>query len=88
MKDRVSGEESSHFTNKLGEDVSIEIDDSLDNTAEQLSIALDGRANLAERLAALVHSDIKPNTDKGAIEELGTLEIDTDQLGIWIDPIG
>ncbi|XP_055677836.1 inositol polyphosphate 1-phosphatase [Lutzomyia longipalpis] len=85
MKDNIRGEESSTFTNTLGETITVEVCDSLEETANLLEKVLNGNKLVADLLAAEVHRDIK--TDEGqCIEDLGG-EIVACDVGIWVDPI-
>ncbi|GLV42094.1 Inositol polyphosphate 1-phosphatase [Carabus blaptoides fortunei] len=84
----IKGEENNIFTNVLGETIEISVQQTENETADLLKIVLDGNSHAARILAAEVHrtislSDI--NVGNNSIPE--DIHLDTDNLGIWIDPI-
>lgn len=85
IKEKIKGEESSQFTNILGDTITVEIFENLDDTAERLGNVLNGNEECGRLLAAEVHRDIVLDNS----EELPKDEISLDfnDLGIWIDPI-
>ncbi|EDV91366.1 inositol polyphosphate 1-phosphatase [Drosophila grimshawi] len=86
MRDSILGEESTHFTNKLGHQITIAIGVTEAETAECLESVLDGQKTAAEALAAEVHMRVSIDTKLTGIPELCE-QLDYSNLGIWIDPI-
>lgn len=85
----IKGEENNIFTNVLGETIEISVQQTENETADLLKIVLDGNSHAAGVLAAEVHRTISisdVNVGNSAIPE--DVNLDTDNLGIWIDPIG
>ena len=54
------GEETSEFTNTLGEKIKVQICATKEETSELLCRVLDGRKNAADLLAKEVHSPVPP----------------------------
>ena len=75
----------------LGESVQVRVCETQDDTSKLLNKVLDGRQGAADILAKLVHSDISPS-DVKIEESLAKVpdedDINVDDYGIWIDPIG
>lgn len=85
IKEKIKGEESSQFTNILGETITVQIFENLDETAERLCSVLNGNDECGRILAEEVHRDIiLDNSDELPKDEIS---LDFDDLGIWIDPI-
>ena len=100
----IQGEETSEFTNTLGEKIKVQICDTKEETSALLCRVLDGRKVAADLLAKEVHSSVPPWKDqseatnekscKNAVEDLVNvpdeegIEFKADDLAIWIDPIG
>lgn len=87
MRESILGEESTHFTNKLGQEITIAVGDTAVETAAGLEAVLDGHSKAAEALAAEVHRSVDYDTTLENIPELPE-SLDYSNLGIWIDPIG
>ncbi|GAB0092445.1 inositol polyphosphate 1-phosphatase [Sergentomyia squamirostris] len=85
LKENIRGEESSTFTNSLGETITVEVGDSLEETANLLEKVLYGNKLVADLLAGEVHRDITTE-DAAKIEGLD-VEISSADVGIWVDPI-
>lgn len=88
MKERINGEESNIFQNKLGETIEVQVLGNCNETAFLLEKVLDGDRRAAELLAIEVHRDLglkDINTNRNVPDESS---IDKGNLGIWIDPIG
>ncbi|XP_023175770.2 inositol polyphosphate 1-phosphatase [Drosophila hydei] len=86
MREAILGEESTHFTNKLGQKITIAVGDTEVETAKGLEAVLDGHRNAADALAAEVHRNVKYDTTLEDIPDLPQT-LDYSNLGIWIDPI-
>lgn len=85
IKEKIKGEETSQFTNILGETITVQIFENLDETAERLCNVLNGNDECGRILAAEVHRDIVlDNFDELPKDEIS---LDFDDMGIWIDPI-
>lgn len=63
IRDNVQGEETSTFTNGLGETIELEIFDEQSQTAESLLKVLDGDAVAADVLAEQVHKTVVVTED-------------------------
>ncbi|XP_035223300.1 inositol polyphosphate 1-phosphatase-like isoform X2 [Stegodyphus dumicola] len=83
VKSKIQGEEQNQFQNALGESILVELTDSPDDTVNLLYKVLDGRENVAKRLASVVHSSKAMDTK----EYSSSSTIPADTIGIWIDPI-
>lgn len=88
MKNSIKGEENNVFTNKLGETVVVEIKNNLDDTAELLQIVLNDDKQAAQLLAAEVHKTIFLDNIKIQGNPVGCGDLNLNNLGVWIDPIG
>lgn len=85
IKEKIKGEESSQFTNILGESITVQIFENLDETAERLCTILNGNDCVGRILAEEVHRDIVlDNSDELPND---AISLDFNDLGIWIDPI-
>ncbi|CAG5130796.1 unnamed protein product [Candidula unifasciata] len=85
MGSSIYGEESNKFTNVVGDTVVVEICDTCDQTQELLKTVLNGHDEAARLLAEAVHchlNNICLTTDADL-----SVDIDTSDCGIWIDPI-
>lgn len=85
LLNNVKGEESSTFTNSLGETVNVEVFDNQSDTSACLLKVLNGDCVAAELLAEEVHKTVDTNMD--SIPELPD-GLNYSNMGIWIDPIG
>lgn len=85
MLNNIKGEESSTFTNSLGETVNIEVFDDQSDTSACLLKVLNGDSVAAELLAEEVHKTVDTNMD--SIPELPD-GLNYSNMGIWVDPIG
>lgn len=81
----VHGEESAEFTNTLGENITVRVCETKEQTADLLAKVLDGNAEAASLLAAVVHSEVTAKIDEELIRKVPVLPLDN--IGIWIDPI-
>ncbi|CAL4091665.1 unnamed protein product, partial [Meganyctiphanes norvegica] len=81
----VHGEESAEFTNTLGENITVRVCETQEQTANLLAKVLDGNMEAASLLAAVVHSEVTAQIDEELIAKIPELPVDN--LGIWIDPI-
>lgn len=86
IKEKIKGEESSQFTNLLGETITVEIFENLDETAARLGLVLNGNDECGRLLAAEVHRDIILDSSDEQLPK-DDISLDFDDLGIWIDPI-
>ena len=91
MSDHIKGEESCIFVNGVGERVNITLTDNINDTTKLLNAAFDSqKPHLAERLTNVIYN----NDGKDIVisdehrDKLRGVVIDTNQLGLWIDPIG
>lgn len=58
----------------------------MEGTAQLFTKVLDGKQQVAQQLADLVHSEVTIATD--ASEAARELNLPVDNLAVWIDPIG
>lgn len=86
IKDHIKGEESSSFTNKLGETVNIEVGETSADTTNCLEKVLDCNRSAAEVLAEEVHKFVNYENQVGDIPDMPD-DLDYSDIGIWIDPI-
>lgn len=86
LQSNIKGEESSTFTNTLGESVCVKIGENETETASCLEKVLDGNKIAANVLASEVHKNIELSSHFDNIPELPN-DIDYLDIGIWIDPI-
>lgn len=63
IRDNIQGEETSTFTNGLGESIVLEIFDDPSQTAERLLKVLDGDSAAADLLAEQVHKNVTVAAD-------------------------
>ncbi|XP_030065806.1 inositol polyphosphate 1-phosphatase isoform X2 [Microcaecilia unicolor] len=84
LEHNISGEESNHFTNELGDVITVKVCPTEEETAALLNQVLNGKMVAAEVLARVVHQDI-PITDP--VLDAVKLEVPQSTLGIWVDPI-
>nr|XP_020448499.1 inositol polyphosphate 1-phosphatase [Monopterus albus]XP_020448500.1 inositol polyphosphate 1-phosphatase [Monopterus albus]XP_020448501.1 inositol polyphosphate 1-phosphatase [Monopterus albus]XP_020448502.1 inositol polyphosphate 1-phosphatase [Monopterus albus] len=80
----IHGEESNKFENGLGENVTVTVCDTEQQTAALLATVLDGDHIAAALLARAIHQN--PATIDASTEGL-TVPLSPSELGIWIDPI-
>ncbi|XP_078057308.1 inositol polyphosphate 1-phosphatase [Mustelus asterias] len=80
----IAGEESNKFENGLGETITVKVCKTEQGTAELLSKVLEGNLKAAGLLAKCIHEDV--HIDVPDLQKL-TIDIPTDTLGIWVDPI-
>lgn len=85
MLNNIRGEESSTFTNSVGETVNVEVFDDQSDTSACLLKVLNGDSVAAELLAEEVHKTV--NTNMESIPELPE-GLNYSNMGIWVDPIG
>jgi len=83
MKDNIRGEENNTFTNTLGQQVVVEVCQSLHQTASLLETVLDGNQTAAMLLAKAVHMELSDPPLR-----LGPLPLNAKNIGIWVDPLG
>ncbi|XP_032818641.2 inositol polyphosphate 1-phosphatase [Petromyzon marinus] len=81
----IYGEESNKFTNSLGETVYIEVRATPADTAELLTLVLDGNHQAARLLAEAVHSDSGLAPDP-RLKDIA-VKLEPEDLGVWVDPI-
>lgn len=87
----IRGEESSSFTNTLGETLRIRVCEDVQKTAKLLEQVLDGNRIAAKLLAENVHADTSA-LPEDIVKDLGQLpeksnSLPIEDFGIWIDPI-
>ncbi len=92
LAENIRGEESSSFTNTLGETLTVRVCESREDTARLLCQVLDNHRAAADLLSEQVHADTSKLADDLAADldrlpEQGQGLLDMDDLGIWIDPI-
>merc|ERR1711892_295400 len=87
LKGHIFGEESNKFTNKLGESVTLELDDDKEKTLEVLIKVLNGNNLAAGLLTEKVFENI--SIDEAKIDLSSVKEADTnlEDVALWIDPI-
>lgn len=85
----VRGEETNVFSNTLGKTVVVEVRPSCPETTELLSVVLDNDVETAQLLAIEIHREITlaEVPIDGTLDDCD-VDIDINDLGIWIDPIG
>nr|ACO14788.1 Inositol polyphosphate 1-phosphatase [Caligus clemensi] len=87
----VRGEENNEFMNKLGESITIQVQESEALTAKLLESVLDGHSTPAATLARLVHCkslEVEESVVKHIQEVIREeMEIDTKDISLWVDPI-
>lgn len=89
MVDNIKGEESNKFTNTIGESIHVKVKDTEQETCALLVNVLDGDVDAARILARTVHSSVLLDILSGDHKaRLSKVDFSTDNLGIWIDPIG
>ncbi|XP_041367669.1 inositol polyphosphate 1-phosphatase-like [Gigantopelta aegis] len=85
IESRIHGEESSIFTNTLGETVVVQLKNSVEETKTLLCDVLNGNSVAAGLLAEAVHSSISASM-KSTFRHV-TGEIPISDVCVWIDPI-
>lgn len=84
----MQGEETNVFSNTLGESVVVEVCSSSEETTKLLTKVMGDDVVAAKLLAAEVHKDIQLSDVPVTLEIPADFDINEDDLGIWIDPIG
>ena len=84
LEESILGEESNKFTNKLGNCLTVEVKDTMEETKELLVKVLDNNQIAASLLAQQVHAEVSldTNTLEGQSCECSLVD-----LAVWIDPI-
>lgn len=88
MAKLVEGEETNIFSNTLGESVVVRVCSTMEETTQLLTKVMGNDVVAAQLLAAEVHKDIQFSDVPNTLEIPINLDINMDDLGIWIDPIG
>lgn len=89
LADRVKGEENNIFQNTLEETITVKVGPTMNDTCKLLLKVLDNNREVAELLSNEVHSDVFMSHVPVVKNDLPTdLELDIDDIAIWIDPIG
>ncbi|XP_069111278.1 inositol polyphosphate 1-phosphatase-like [Argopecten irradians] len=86
IKGSIYGEESNTFTNAVGESITVEIQTTKQQTTDLLSKVLDGNERAADLLAREAHESVAVTVGIEP-EKLGCLEVNVEDIGVWIDPI-
>ncbi|XP_044742763.1 inositol polyphosphate 1-phosphatase [Chrysoperla carnea] len=84
----IRGEESNTFSNTLNKTITVEVKDDHQETVDLLSTVLDGHTRAAELLTNEVYKNVcfeSINSNKLDIPD--DIELNLDNVGIWIDPI-
>ena len=84
----IFGEESNKFTNTLGENIIVSVQEDEDKTQKMLEKVLDGNQAAASILAKSVHASI--NLTDVAVNlpnDIPDNSFDIEDIGVWIDPI-
>lgn len=88
----VKGEETNVFSNTLDKTIVVEVCSTCDETKNLLSQVLDDDIETAGLLAMEIHRDIELTEISPVIDinyfDNHNVDIDINDLGIWIDPIG
>lgn len=88
LRNNIHGEESNQFTNSLGTSVNLEVTSNQQQTRTLLADVLNGNEKAAAVLSEEVHRAISlSGPEKDDILALPDLELNWENLGIWIDPI-
>lgn len=88
MAKGVQGEESNTFSNAMGETIVVKVCPTAEETTQLLAKVMDSDIETAELLATEVHKDVQLS-DIPVVAELPLdFDINVNDLGIWIDPIG
>jgi len=86
LKSSILGEESNKFTNKVGNSLTVEVKETMEETKELLVKVLDNNETAARLLAVQVHAEV--SLDSTTFEgEACDLECNLSDLAVWIDPI-
>ena len=87
LRDCIFGEESNQFTNKLGQSLTVSVQQDENSTMELLTKVLNDNIEAAKLLAKEVHA--QPLLDDIMKAELDKHNdcIDKEDVGVWIDPI-
>ncbi|XP_074658981.1 inositol polyphosphate 1-phosphatase-like [Tubulanus polymorphus] len=87
----IQGEENNTFTNLLGESITVEIQDTCEETTNLLARILDNNREASTLLAELVHRQPSSHQSNSTRDDQQLnkvkIEVTADHLGIWIDPI-
>lgn len=84
----MQGEETNVFSNTLGESIIVDVCSCSEDTAQLLTKVMGNDAVAAELLAAEVHKDVQLSDVPVELDIPNDFDINVDDLGIWIDPIG
>ena len=86
LEDSIHGKESNKFTNKLGNCLTVEVKDTMEETKELLVKVLDNNQIAASLLAKQVHAEV--SLDTNTLEgQSCDLDCNLGDLAVWIDPI-
>lgn len=92
--DTIKGEENNQFRNRQGVTVEIELNDNPADLEKLLSQVLDEHPNSVKLLTDVIYKD-SSIASKAKISELGNcdgqlfkVDLEDEDIGIWIDPIG
>lgn len=88
MAKLVQGEETNVFSNTMGESVIVEVCSCSKDTTQLLTKVMGNDVVAAELLAAEVHKNIQLSDVPITLDIPNDFDINVDDLGIWIDPIG
>lgn len=83
MKSNIKGEEDSTFTNSVGDKVTVQVFDSVDETTKCLEQVLNGNDTAARLLAQEVHKNVTFDLDLAELY----LELNLENVGVIVDPI-
>ncbi|XP_063705561.1 inositol polyphosphate 1-phosphatase [Culicoides brevitarsis] len=87
LRGSIKGEEDSTLTNASGEKITVQVFDDVESTRLCLEQVM-GSSAAAAVLADEVHrTDVDANPDAEDIEALANVDLDLDNLGMWVDPI-
>ncbi|XP_012524672.1 inositol polyphosphate 1-phosphatase isoform X2 [Monomorium pharaonis] len=84
----VQGEETNVFSNTMGESIFVEVCSCSKDTTQLLTKVMGNDAVAAELLATEVHKDVQLSDVPIVLDIPNDFDINVDDLGIWIDPIG
>ncbi|KAF5305497.1 hypothetical protein FQA39_LY01588 [Lamprigera yunnana] len=88
LKSFIKGEEDNVFRNTIGEEVVVQIQEAVDDTANVLMKVLNGDNVAAKLLAEEVHRQVALEDVDAFAEYLPeNVQLDCEGLGVWIDPI-
>eukprot|EP00095_Tigriopus_kingsejongensis_P008147 maker-scaffold196_size269943-snap-gene-1.34 protein:Tk08147 transcript:maker-scaffold196_size269943-snap-gene-1.34-mRNA-1 annotation:"inositol polyphosphate 1-phosphatase" len=89
LAENIKGEESNKFTNTLNETIAVKVCDTQEETSALLFKVLDQDQVAADLLSKHVHLDTSELSEeiRKDLEQVPDIDLNVDQLGIWIDPI-